>query len=150
MKYLCGERQSQRRKMLLERWLQSRASAALPLLRVVLMTSTECPGAHQDHLREAPDEVRRAAYSEYRAYLIMLDFSNSRSLKLVSGPRSYPEYMNLHHCQICLMRIENAWDKFAASDEWREARNKWHDKLDAGRLSWKDALRMIDLIRDQT
>ena len=147
--------------MRVEHWLKTRPSESLPFLTVMLMSQADCPARHHNQIRRAHD-IELEATRDLRSfsweprpkfrisgdYLIMLNFANSRELKLVTSARSDRGHMVLHDCRWCLERVDRMWKDFTARDEWRSARDSWHDKLDAGTLSWKDALRMIDLIRD--
>lgn len=146
--------------MRVEHWLKTRPSEALPFLNILLMSSATCPETHHDHIRRAhtfeqdPDDhffgswQTRSRLCMSGSYLIMLDFADSRNLQLVRAARSRDAYMTLHDCRECLERVESRWRELTTSDAWRSARDNWHDQREAGTLSWKDALRMVDLIRD--
>ncbi|CAK1367742.1 unnamed protein product [Cercospora beticola] len=81
-------------------------------------------------------------------YLVMLDFAKTRHLRLVKAFREHDWRVVLHDCPVCLQHVSERWKLCENSDQWRAARDRWHDQLDAGKLSWKDALYMIDVIRD--
>lgn len=138
----------------LEHWLQSRPPEALPFLKLVFISYTRRPG-HPER-QDASDALKDAAWILHRKgqcimtgeYLVMLDFASSRHLRLVKAFRSHEWRVILHDCPVCLQHISERWRLCENSDQWRAARDRWHDRLDAGTLSWKDALHMIDVIRD--
>lgn len=142
------------RPMFLEHWLQSRPTKCPPNLKVILQSTWSCPRSHRDEILRVHNIGRFDSagqvvhFSMTGNYLIMLDFAMSRDLKLVKATRPQEHYMVLHDCRVCLGSVQSAWKKLTMSGEWRSARDNWYDKLDTGELEWKDALRMIDLIRD--
>lgn len=119
-----------RKPKYLERWLASRPRQVLPLLELHFAARKLCP-----------HEWRQTSEIE-NGYSVLLRLSDTKRLTVLlnmCGP-------DRRYCTPCLEQIHTRTKSFENGEQWSQARDRWHDKLDSGRLSWRDYLRLINVL----
>ena len=129
-------------------WLRDQPPSVLPMLKILLFGKRSCP--HEKAVRAAKGYEDAQRVHVGRTYNILVDFAATKELKMISsrGPeRSEWSYIHLDDCEICWQKLLDDVQTFQESEIWKEARDVWHDKLDGGKLSWRDVARMIKIVR---
>ncbi|KAI5358395.1 hypothetical protein Slin15195_G108480 [Septoria linicola] len=140
----------------LEHWLQSRPVEVLPTLMVMFKFSAGyCPhvleikanmyGTREDPLATAVEKTITVNDDA----LVLLELADSRQLRVVASELRLGEgRLALSDCEGCWRSVTEKWQRLADSEDWRRARDQWHDRADAGKLERTDAIRIINLVRD--
>lgn len=129
-------------------WLQDLPPQVLPIVRILLFESRSCPH------REAIGIAKGYDLSQYihmnSTYNILIDFAATRKLEIIdyrAPERNGWRYVYLDECQTCWQKLHDDVQTFEESETWKAARDQWHDKLDGGKISWKDVASMIKTVR---